>query len=303
MANHISGLIAAPFTCFDSDGNLNLAMVERQQALYKKNGLSGAFICGSTGEAASMTAEEKKALYRAWAPWQEHTFRIIAFVGGTSTRECIDLAHAAAECGLGAIAMTAPYYQKPANVKVLAQCCAEVAAAEPELPFYYYHIPCLTGVHFPMYDLLQEMDPLIPNLAGIKYTYENMMDYQLCLNFKDRKYDLLWGRDEMLLEALAIGAQGAVGSTYNYSAPVYTALIDAFRSGRTAEAAELQQTANLFITLLGKYGGGCGKAFMRAIGLDTGPCRLPLTTLTEAQYEAFTDELARMPFEQYKSKL
>jgi len=296
----IKGLIAAPFTGFDKDGSVDLRAVERQQRFYKDNGISGVFACGTTGEGSALTTEEKKALFKEWAKYREDNFAVIGFLGGTSVPECRDLMRYAKECGLDAVAMTAPYYQKAANVKELARTLADVASAEPEMPFFYYNIPCLTHVCPPMISLLKEVDGLIPNFAGIKYTFENMMDYQLCLEFKDRKYNVMWGRDEMMLPALSIGADTFVGSTYGYNAPIYLAIMKAFKEGKIKEAAELQYKANVMITYLDKYGNGCGKAFMKAAGLDLGPCRRPLSTLSEKDYFDLLEDLKDTEFEKYK---
>lgn len=297
----IKGMIVAPFTGFTPDGEVDLSKVEIQKKFYKDNGISGAFICGTTGEGSSLTMAERKLLFEEWAKFKDDSFSLIAFLGGTSVKECQELARFAAEYGLDAVAVTAPYYQKPANTADLCEFCRQVASAVPEMPFYYYHIPCLNGVNFPMIDLLKQMDETIPNLAGIKYTYENMMDYQLCLNYKDRKYDIMWGRDEMLLPALSIGAEAYVGSTYGYNAPVYNEIIRLFNEGKISEAADVQLVANRFIELLGKYGNGCGKAFMKAAGLDLGPCRYPLHTFSEEKYSAFIKELSDLPFDKFKS--
>ncbi len=77
------------------------------------------------------------------------------------------------------------------------------------------------------YNFLKEAAPAIPNLAGIKYTHEDFMDFQTCINFMDGKYDMLWGRDENLLTALVLGTRSGVGSTFNYAAPLYYKLIEA----------------------------------------------------------------------------
>lgn len=296
----IKGLIAAPFTGFKEDGSVDLSAVERQQKFYKDNGISGVFACGTTGEGSALTSQEKKDLFREWAKYREDGFSVIGFLGGTSVPECKDLMSYAKECGLDAVAMTAPYYQKAATVKDLAMTLAEVAAAEPDMPFFYYNIPCLTHVSPSMICLLNEVDGLIPNFAGIKYTFEDMMDFQLCLEFKDRKYNIMWGRDEMMLPALSIGADTFVGSTYGYNAPIYNAIMKAFKEGRISDAAKLQYKANTIITFLGKYGNGCGKAFMKAAGLDLGPCRRPLTTLSAEAFSELLCDLKDTEFENYK---
>lgn len=296
----IKGMIVAPFTGFTPDGEVDLSKVRLQMKFYRDNGISGAFICGTTGEGSSLTVKERKALFREWTSCRECGFPLIAFLGGTSISECRELALYAQQCGIDAVAMTAPYYQKVTDTADLCECCLQVASVVPEMPFFYYHIPSLTGAYFSMYDLLRKMDSEIPNLAGIKYTYEDMMDYQLCLNFKDRKYDIMWGRDEMMLPALSVGAQSFVGSTYGYNAPIYSEIIRLFEIRNIDQAADLQFEANRIIALLGKYGGGCGKAFMKAAGLDLGPCRLPLQTLTGEQYSSFIEDLKCLQFEKYK---
>lgn len=296
----IKGLIVAPFTAFKKNGEVDVRKVEVQQKYYKDNGISGAFVCGTTGEGSALTLEEKKILFKEWSKFRSADFAIIGFLGGTSVRECIELAEYAAACGLDAVAMTAPYYQKASCVHDLVLTLSEVASAVPQIPFYYYHIPCLTHVGFKMYDLIREADALIPNFAGIKYTFEDMMDYQMCLNFKDRKYNIMWGRDEMMLEALSIGADAFVGSTYGYNAPIYTEIMKAFKAGDILEAARLQYEANRIILLLGKYGNGAGKAFMKAADMDLGPTRRPFHTLDGEEYENFAADLRDTAFHEYK---
>lgn len=296
----IKGLIVAPFTAFKSDGSVDLARVAMQKKFYSDNGIVGAFICGTTGEGSALTMQEKRLLFKEWASVRKDDFLLIGFLGGTSVGECRELALYAKECGLDAVAVTAPYYQKAADIPALCRFCSEVAEAVPDMPFFYYHVPSITNVYVPIRSLLAAMDECIPNLAGVKYTFEDMMDYQLCLNFKGGKYNILWGRDEMLLPALAIGAQGFVGSTYGYDAPIYHEIIRLFKEGHISDAADLQLKTNKLIEMLGKYGNGTGKAFMRAAGLDLGPCRSPLTTLDEEQYQSLLTDLGGLEFDRYK---
>jgi N-acetylneuraminate lyase len=224
------------------------------------------------------------------------------FLGGTSLADCKELALYAKEAGLYAISFTAPFYFKPANAGVLAAACAEIAAVVPDMPFYYYHIPVLTGVNFAMYDLLQAIDGKVPNFAGIKYTHEDFMDFQTCMNYRDGKYDMLWGRDENLLSALVLGTKGSVGSTFNYAAPLYYDLINAFNEGDLKQARQLQQKSIDMIRLLGKYGGiATGKAYMKLVGLNCGEFRLPVKNMTAAQYELFEKDVNALNFDNFKS--
>jgi N-acetylneuraminate lyase len=303
---HLEGLIAAPFTPMHPDGSLNLAQIPSYYEMLKINGVTGAFICGSTGEGVSLTSIEKKKVAEAWATAtkDDHNFTVMMFLGGTSIEDCKDLAIHAKEIGLQAISFTAPFYFKPANVEMLAKACEEVAAAAPDLPFYYYHIPVLNGVGFSMYDLLQAIDGKIPNFAGIKYTHEDFMDFLSCLQFKNGKYDMLWGRDENMLPALSLGTKGAVGSTFNYAAPLYYDMIRAFNKGDLKAAQQLQLQSIEMIRLLGKYGGiATGKAYMKILGLDCGAFRLPVKNMTAEDFDQFQKDTNQINFSSYSSRM
>jgi N-acetylneuraminate lyase len=303
---HLHGLIAAPFTPMKADGSLNLSLIPDYYQLLKSNNVTGAFICGSTGEGVSLTISEKKAVASAWAEvtTYDDEFKVMLLVGGTSIADCIELSQFAADIKLYAVSFTAPFYFKPANVQMLAACCKAIADTVPEMPFYYYHIPVLTGVGFPMIELLQAIDDKIPNFAGVKYTHEDFMDFLSCIQFRNGKYDMLWGRDENMLSALPLGAKASVGSTFNYAAPLYYQLIDAFNNGDMETAAHLQQQSIDMIRLLGKYGGiATGKAYMKLSGLDCGNFRLPVKNMSAAEFELFRKDVQAVGFDSFRSNL
>lgn len=305
MKNKLEGLIAAPFTPMDAEGNLKLEIIPQYYNFLKRNKVIGAFINGSTGEGVSQTKEEKKQVAEAWAKAtkEDKDFKVINLVGGTSLADCKELAKHTQDIGLYAVSFTAPFYFKPGSAQALADCCKEVAAAAPDTAFYYYHIPVLTGCYIPMYDLLKAVNGSIPNFAGIKYTHEDFMDFLSCMYVDNGRYDMLWGRDENMLSALALGAFGAVGSTYNYAAPLYNDMQDAFRKGELLKARDLQQKSIDMIRLLGKYGGiATGKAFMKLVGIDCGEFRLPVKNMNSEQFEAFKKDVVALSFESFCSK-
>jgi N-acetylneuraminate lyase len=129
------------------------------------------------------------------------------------------------------------------------------------------------------------------------------MDYLSCVHLEDGRYDILWGRDESFLAALSCGATGAVGSTFNYAAPLYIQIMDAFNDGNFPLARKLQQKSIDMIQLLGKYGGlGTGKAFMRSVDLDCGQFRLPVNNVSKEQEAAFRKDLDVLGFNQFCSR-
>lgn len=301
----IRGLVAAPFTPFTKTGQVDFAMIGRLAASLAANKIAGAFVCGTTGEGVSLTVAERKRVAERWLAGAGKNLRVIVHVGHTALGDSRALAAHAQQIGAAAIGCMAPYCFKPATAEDLARFCAEVASAAPELPFYYYHIPCVTGVTVPAAAFLRAAAERIPNLAGVKFTHEDLMDFAACVRFDGGRFDALFGRDEMLLAGLAVGARGAIGSTYNYAAPIYHRILRAFARGDLAAAQEAQARANAMIGVLIRYGGmpPAGKAFMKAIGLDCGPCRLPLRTLTEAQAEALRGEAEAVGFFDFASRV
>ena len=303
---HLEGLIAAPFTPMYENGTINLSIIPEYYQLLKLNGVIGAFINGSTGEGPSLTTSEKKMVMAAWADCTkgDPDFKVMSLVGGTSVEDARDLAAYAAEMGLYGISITAPYYFKPQDLNMLVQMCIAVAEAAPDIAFYYYHIPVLTGVHFPMLSFLKQIHGKLSNFAGIKYTHEDFMDFQACLDFENGRYDMLWGRDENYLPALAIGVKGVVGSTYNYAAPLYLAIKKAWDDNDMGLARNLQLRSIQMIQLLGKYGGiATGKAYMKVIGLDCGSFRLPVKNMTPDDFILFKKEVEALHLDGYLSIL
>jgi N-acetylneuraminate lyase len=294
----LRGLVAAPFTPFNEDGSLHLEVIPRYAAHLAENGVSGAFVCGTTGEGPSLSVSERKLVAEKWVKSAASSVHVIVHTGHNCLVDSCELAKHAQEIGAAATSLTSPSFFKPGNIRDLVDTCAMVAAAAPELPFYYYHIPSMTGVSLPVPDFLQAAKDRIPNLAGIKFTHESLMDYANAVRVENGRFDVLFGRDEMFLGSLVVGAKGAVGSTYNYIAPIFNRLLEAYRQGDLVKAEAEQAKANDIIGVMIRHGGlPAGKAIMKLLGLDCGPVRLPLRSLTPVQEKALTEELEKVGFE------
>lgn len=299
----LKGLIAASFTPFKQDGSLNLPMIPSYAEKLKKDGTTGVFICGTTGEGMMMTEEERMLVAETWIKEQTEDFKVIVHVGTTSGMQSRILAVHAAKIGASAIGCMGPMFLAPTKISDLVSFCATVASGAPELPFYYYHIPSVSNVNLSMPTFLKKAQKEIPNLTGIKFTHRNMMEMMQCLHADNGKWDILHGFDEELLLGLVAGAKGAVGSTYNYIAPLYNQIIQAFEEGNLDRARNLQYQSIRFIEILIKYGGGVagGKPVMKMIGLDCGSLRAPARNLTPEEFIHYEQELKDIGFFKWHS--
>jgi N-acetylneuraminate lyase len=288
----LRGLVAPVFTPMRDDGSLDLDRVEAQAEHLKDQGVVGVFVAGTTGEGMSLAVAERRQLAERWCAVAGKQLPVIVHVGHNSISEARDLAAHAEKAGAAAIAAVPPSYYAPKSVRDVVACCAEVAAAAPGLPFYYYHIPVYTGVKINVTELVAWALPRVPTLAGLKFSDGDLVDFGRCVDIYGERFDLFFGVDELLLPALSVGATAAIGTTYNFAAPLYLDMIGAFNRGDMATARLCHKQARDLVLFMQRLGGlPAMKAAMRRLGVDCGRCRLPLRDLGPRERETLEAEL------------
>jgi N-acetylneuraminate lyase len=273
-----TGLCTATHTPFHADGSLNLAVVEKQAAFLRGKGITSVFIGGTTGESSSLTAAERAALNDRWAAVGPASgIDVIVHVGANCLTEAAQLAAHAEKNQAKAVSMIAPSYFKPRKMADLVASCAMVAKAAPRTPFYYYDIPGMTGISgFPVDEFLKAASPVIPNLAGVKYSNPDLDAMRRAQTLEGGRFDLPFGVDERFLLALRAGATAGVGSTYNFNAGPLLRTIAAHAKGDAALAEAEQAKVQPVVDILAKRGYmGAAKALMGHLGVPLGPARLP----------------------------
>jgi N-acetylneuraminate lyase len=294
----IKGLIAAVFTPFKGDGMINVDAIPSYAKRMKGQGLAGVFVNGSTGEGMLLSVQERKALAEKWAPFGDDNFKVIVHVGSTSVEIAKDLASHSQSIGAYAIASMAPNFFPSSDVNVIADYCRQVAASAPNIPFYYYHLPTATGTHIKVHELLEKASGMIPNLAGVKFTHTDFMDMHQCIAMENQRFDVLHGHDEILINGLVLGIQGAIGTTFNFIPGVYHAIMKAYANNDTKSALEYQMKSIRIVNIMLKYVNAIvgGKAIMNLTGIDLGSCRTPLRNLTSVELLCLKDELTNAGF-------
>lgn len=291
------GLFAAVYTPFDHAGEVHVDCVGLMVDWLLRRHVSGLYVCGSTGEGMSLTGDERRRVAEAYVAAAGGRVPVFIQVGHNSLHEARALAAHAQSIGATAVSATCPSYFKISSVRNLVDSMAVIAAGAPELPFYYYHIPALTGAKLDMMEFLSHAGKVIPNLAGIKFTSTEVHEFQQCLEFDDRRFEVMWGCDEMLLSALAVGGQAGIGSTYNIASPLYWRMITAFQRGDLKTASELQLQAVEMIRMIYAYPfHSAMKMILNRLGFDFGKCRLPQPELTELQSMELKRRIDSMPF-------
>jgi N-acetylneuraminate lyase len=294
----MQGLIAAVHSPFDSAGELLCSAVDGQLRLLLEQGVSGVFVCGSTGESHSLSLEERLTLAERWAAAVRGTpMKLIIHVGANCLRDAQMLARHAQTLQAAAISAQAPSYFRPKSPLELCDWCQAIAASAAQTPFYFYDIPAMTGVHLSMLDLLDLAGERIPSFAGLKFTNPDLMSYQLCQRAQGGRFDIAFGIDEMLLAAAVLGARGAVGSSYNFAAPIYLQILEHLAAGRLEEAREHQYRSVLLIRLLASAGYlAAAREVMGMLGAPVGPPRQPNSRLDEAAREKLKSSLEQLGF-------
>lgn len=281
--NKLTGLIAAPHTPFNTDSSVNYPVIDQIAEHLIEQGVNGVYICGTTGEGIQCSVGERKQIAERWVAASHGKLSITLHTGALSIADSLELSRHAETLDIFATSVIGPCFFKPGSVEDLVEYCRIVAAAAPSKGFYYYHSG-MSGLNLDMEKFLLEASDSIPNLSGIKFNSGDMYEFQRCLRVNNGQFDIPFGVDEFFPAGLACGSVGAVGSTFNYAAPLYHRLIDSFNRGDHQDVAVCMDKVITIIRVLVQYGGvAAGKLAMQLHGIDVGDPRRPLRPMTAGQ--------------------
>ena len=300
-------ILPAVFTPMDEDGSVNYNQIEGLYRHCVGFEFGGIFLNGTTGECMSLNADERKKLVKAWidcrAKNRNEDFRIFVHIGSNNLIEAAEMAAHAQQVGADAVAMVPTFYFRPKTLSDVIDQCKYVAAAAPDLPFYYYNIPSLTGVNFPLTAFMERATKDIPTFAGLKNSFNDLVDYQQCLHAAKDDYSMYWGTDEAFIMVYAAGNRHYVGSTYNFMRDLYFKMLAAYHDCNFGTLTILQEEATNIYRILNDYNSlVAGKAVMKMIGVDCGPVRRPLKNLKETELKQLAERLEKSRFFEFASR-
>ncbi len=272
------GVLPALLTPFDKDDKVNKNSVQKLIRYNLDKGVNGFYVGGSTGEGLLLTKEEREDLFEYAADANNGKSTMIAHVGTICTSHAIEMAKTAEKLGYDAISAVAPYYYgfTPEQRKQYYYDIAEATS----LPMIIYNFPAANGFNLDK-GTAEEMFAHNDKFIGIKHTTADLFALQ---QFKTMKANPIVynGFDEMFVGGLSMGADGGIGSTYNFMAEKYIEIYKAFHANDVARACEIQTEVNEIIAVLIKYGVFASEKYiLDCLGIEMGPCRKPFLPLSE----------------------
>ena len=267
-----SGVCTALVTPFLKD-TVNYPMLEQLLRRQYDAGIRALVICGTTGESATLTDEEKLTMFRYAKKSGPEDLRIIAGTGSNSTAHAIALSQAAQEAGADALLVVSPYYNKATPAGLYLHYAA--IASSVQIPVILYNVPSRTGVDIPV-EVYRRLSK-IPNIAGVKEASSDIRKIARIRSQCPDHFTVWCGNDDLAVAAMALGAKGLISVVSNIEPEITGSMIGAALDGDFDTATALQLSLlPLIDALFQEVNPIPVKAAMAMIGYDCGGCRMPL---------------------------
>jgi N-acetylneuraminate lyase len=270
------GIFPALVTPFKKDGSINIDSLKKLVRMNLEKEVDGFYIGGSTGEAFLLSMEERKQLIDIVVDEVKGKCTLIAHIGCVATDHAVELAKHAENAGVDAISSVPPFYYKFSFDEIKSYYFDIVEKVN--LPMIVYNFPALSGVVLTTENICEFAKDT--RFIGIKHTSMDL--FQLERIKKENPSFLVFnGHDEVFLGGLAMGADGAIGSTFNFMSEKFIKIKKLFDAGKLNEAYQIQTEANGIINVLLKTGVIPGtKYILGRMGIDCGDCRRPFRQLS-----------------------
>ena len=266
------GTCTALVTPFIGD-QVNYAMLERLLQRQIDAGIQAVVLGGTTGEAPTLSDEEKLEIFRWGKAFAGDRLKIICGTGGNNTHHAVQLSVAAQEAGADGLLVVAPYYNKGNWQGQLAHYITIAQAVR--IPIILYNVPGRTGVDLPV-SLYQRLSG-VSNIIGVKEAGTDIVKITRIRACCGPGFHIWSGNDDMAVAAMALGAEGVISVVSNVLPEQTQAMAMAALAGDFDTAADLQcKLLPLIDGLFREVNPIPVKAAMKVLGYDCGPCRLPL---------------------------
>ncbi|HME82288.1 MAG TPA: 4-hydroxy-tetrahydrodipicolinate synthase [Candidatus Eremiobacteraceae bacterium] len=282
-------VVTAMITPMRDDGSVDYPEARRLASWLCERGSTGLVLAGTTGESPTLRDDEKVKLFREIVAEIGGRAKVIANTGGNDTHHSIELSKQAQACGVDALLVVGPYYNKPPQAGLIGHFSAIADAVE--IPIVIYNIPGRTAVNILPETIATLSDH--PRIAGVKESSGDLMQIGELITKVAKDFDVYSGDDHLTLPIMAIGGCGVVSVASHVAGDEIRAMCDAYADGDVLQAAQLHQAVLPLIKALFAVTSPIPvKAAMQRFGFATGACRPPLCALTPEQERALDRALA-----------
>ena len=273
-----AGCSTALITPFKDDGTVDEETFRRLIDFQEENGVDTIVPCGSTGESATLSAEEHVKVIGI-AVDQVKRAKVLAGAGSNSTAEAISFSKHAEDMGADGVLSISPYYNKPTQEGIYLHY--KSIAEATEIPIVVYNVPGRTGSNITSETMLRMAE--IPGIAAVKEASGNISQVQRILAGRPRGFEVISGDDALTYPIMAMGGDGVISVTGNCCPARMSKMVHLMQESKFSEALEIcNGLVPLFNALFSEPNPIPIKYAMKELGFGNGVPRLPLTPLSEA---------------------
>ncbi len=279
--------IATPFT----ENGVNLEEFKKLVEFQIKEGVDAIIVCGTTGEASTMTEDEKIATIKCAVETSNDRVPIIAGTGGNNTFSAIKMSKIAEELGVDGLLVVTPYYNKTTQTGLIEHYKA--IAKEVSLPIIVYNVPSRTGLNILPTTCLELSK--IENIVAIKEASGNLSQVAEIANLCGDNLTIYSGNDDQILPVLSLGGKGVISVLSNIKPKLTHDMVELFLQGKINEAKELQlKSIPLIKALFSEVNPIPIKEALNIVGYNFGIPRLPLVPMSEKGKEKLKEEINKL---------
>ncbi|MCK4244384.1 MAG: dihydrodipicolinate synthase family protein [Candidatus Omnitrophica bacterium] len=292
------GVYPASLTPFKKDGSVNYGVIPKMVEFHLKNGVTGFYLCGNTGQGLILSVEERKEIIKTYVEAVKGKAEIIVHIGDNSTNVCCELAKYSERIGADAISSLPPIVYSEgfeSTYQHYKSICQSTS-----LPLFIYNMPGMVEGNITLDNFLRLFK--LKNIVGMKFTSYNLYEMRNIIEATKGKLLVLSGPDEIALPALVMGAGGNIGSTQNIFSLAFVNMYKKFLEGNIFASQKIQYKLNRIIRILLKYRKDSLKVAIKMAGFDCGRNRLPGLNLNKEEEKNLRKELEKADFYQLLEK-
>ena len=270
-------------TQFKETGDVNYDKLEEILEEQIAGGTDAIVICGTTGEASTMSPEEHLSVIKYGCEVVKGRIPVVAGTGSNCTREAVYMSQKAEEAGADGVLLVTPYYNKATQNGLIAHFTTIAEAIK--IPALLYHIPGRTGVTMKP-ETIVSLCKNVPNIVGVKEASGNFSSIATMMNMADGCIDVYSGNDDQIVPLLSMGGKGVISVLSNVAPKQTHDICQKFFDGDVKGSLQMQLDAiPLISALFSEVNPIPVKAAMNMMGKEVGPLRLPLTEMEDAHKE------------------